>query len=297
MENIRGQSYPKEKLEVIIVDNGSTDLTRQVVYELIKSVDGPPIKYVFEPTLGYHNAVNRGALEAGNEIIVLVDDDILFEHDYLKVLLGVYQNGEISCAGGKIIALWEGGVKPAWIENHEGAFRLDRGNEKRFLSWPETIYGGSFSVRRKLFYKAGGFNPTREFGGNAEIGFCKKICDIGGNILWVPDAVVWHMVSAKTITHRWMISRSFGQGKSGSYTAYRSTHRVRVSGIVRLFLGAVLRQVISWVQFLAGGNYRPNQWIAAHCWGRFLSDVRLLLSKRFRTYVLNDDHLTSLIKK
>ena len=296
VENIRKQNYPKDKFEMIIVDNGSTDSTRKVVDEL-NSSNEKKIKYIYEPNPGYHNAVNRGALEANNEIIVLIDDDTFFEGNYLNILLGAYQDRQVSCAGGKIIGHWEGGVKPDWVENHEGGSGLDLGTKKRFLFWPESIYGANFSVRRDLFYKVGGFNPSRIYGGDGETGFCKKIYDIGGKIMWVPEAVVWHVVSARTITHSWMKRRAFQQGKCNSYDAYRSTHCVKISSIVKFFIRAAICQLRSYKLMLSGKNYRSSQWAAANNFSRFLYDIRLFFDKKFRAWVLNDDHLTGLIEK
>lgn len=293
-KDIRQQSYPKNRLEVIIVDNASIDSTQQVVYELNKSKN-KKVKYTFEPRVGVHNAVNRGVLEAKNEIIVIIDDDTTFKKNYLKKLLEVYIDNEVSCAGGKIIPLWEDGFKSKWIEGHEYAFGVDFGPEKKLLYWPKRICGASFSARRDVFLKVGGWNPGRKYGGDGECGFCKKIYDIGGKIMWVPEAIVWHEVSANTITLQWMKKRAFEQGICNSYTYYRSQEKFNLCNTIYIFLATIYFQFHSFSSKLRGKNLMPSQLQAIQYFSWYLNDIRLLLSKTRRQATLNDDHLSVLI--
>ena len=80
------QESPGENFEVIVVDNASTDRTRQVVEEVRDSLQFP-IRYHFEAQLGLSHARNSGVDLAEGEIVIFTDDDVSVAYRiYLKVV-------------------------------------------------------------------------------------------------------------------------------------------------------------------------------------------------------------------
>src|SRR5438309_70244 len=75
--------------EVVVVDNGSGDRTREVVEQ--RAAD-PRLKYIFEPTIGLSVARNTGARVASSEILAYLDDDAVASPQWLQVLDSAYQN-------------------------------------------------------------------------------------------------------------------------------------------------------------------------------------------------------------
>src|SRR5690348_12990589 len=61
-------------VEVLVVDNGSTDNTKETVQQLSDRFQFP-FRYVFEPIAGLCQARNRGAAEAQAEVLAYIDDD------------------------------------------------------------------------------------------------------------------------------------------------------------------------------------------------------------------------------
>jgi glycosyltransferase involved in cell wall biosynthesis len=62
--------------EILIIDNGSTDDTKEISQEIMKEAANRQIRYIFEPEPGLLAGRHRGALEAKGELLVFVDDDI-----------------------------------------------------------------------------------------------------------------------------------------------------------------------------------------------------------------------------
>ena len=101
------QSYP-DPYEVIVVDNGSTDETRQVVEEYGKLVS-IPVRYVYEERLGLSVARNRAIREASGEYVLFLDDDAIASEHWIAEIVALFErNPRIGCVGGKIEPLWEG---------------------------------------------------------------------------------------------------------------------------------------------------------------------------------------------
>src|SRR5215211_6918793 len=69
--------------EVIIVDNNSSDNTREVVLERVESFPDP-LRYIMEKEQGRSEALNAGIRVAQGEILAITDDDVLFYPQWLN---------------------------------------------------------------------------------------------------------------------------------------------------------------------------------------------------------------------
>lgn len=77
IEACLNQDYPKEKLEVIVVDDGSTDNTAQIVKRY-------PVRYIFQEKGGPAKARNTGWKNAKGEIICFTDADCIPPKDWVE---------------------------------------------------------------------------------------------------------------------------------------------------------------------------------------------------------------------
>jgi len=113
----------------------------------------------------------------------------------LTEILGPYRSPDIGCAGGRILPRWE--IKPPdWINMFSKWYLsiLDEDGEKQEVQW---IYGCNFSIRKKLLFELGGFNPDAFdekklwwMRGDGEIGLLRKVHDIGREVIYNPKAIV-----------------------------------------------------------------------------------------------------------
>ncbi len=98
IENMRLLNYPEDKLEILIVSDGSTDRTGEIVERKLDSV----VKFFKLPERsGKAAALNLGLKEAVNEIIVFSDASILLDHNALKNIVRNFQDFRIGCISGE----------------------------------------------------------------------------------------------------------------------------------------------------------------------------------------------------
>ena len=83
------QDYPPQLYQVLVVDNVSTDQTKEVV-EKLAAEHSPLLTYAFEPKLGLANARNMAAQVATGDVIAFMDDDSLAEPNWISKLAEVY---------------------------------------------------------------------------------------------------------------------------------------------------------------------------------------------------------------
>lgn len=72
--------------EWLIVDDGSTDDTRNVVEEWIKKQSKFPIRYIYKENGGKHTAINRGVKEANGDLFLILDSDDELPNDSLEII-------------------------------------------------------------------------------------------------------------------------------------------------------------------------------------------------------------------
>ena len=94
IKNTLNIDYPRDRLEIIVIDSNSTDKT----YELASKF---PVKLLRAP-LGKVNAINQGLNYSKSEIIVITDADITLSKNSLKSMVS-HLNGDIGAVGGYVI--------------------------------------------------------------------------------------------------------------------------------------------------------------------------------------------------
>lgn len=97
-------------IEILVVDNNSTDDTRSAVAETAASCP-IPITYLREARQGKSFALNRGLAHARGDVVALTDDDVLPARDWLSRIVSVFRERNVTFAFGKVLPRW-GGVPP-----------------------------------------------------------------------------------------------------------------------------------------------------------------------------------------
>lgn len=100
LENKLELDYPKEKLEIIVISDGSTDRTDQIVMEFA----GGPVRLIRqEPRNGKTSALNMAVKEATGEVLVFSDANSLYEKEALRHLMSNFNDPSVGYVTGKMI--------------------------------------------------------------------------------------------------------------------------------------------------------------------------------------------------
>lgn len=193
---------PDVEWEFLLVDNGSTDNTAEVV----ESVAGLlPIRHVVEPEAGLSHARNRGVSEARGDYICWTDDDVMIDADWLVSYAAAFRRyPEAAVFGGQIVPVLEGPA-PRWFEqNYDELASLlakrDLGKKPIRLTkvGDHLPYGANFAVRtreqKQWHYDPNlGVSPGQKRLGE-EVTVIEGILDSGAPGIWVPGAMVRHII-------------------------------------------------------------------------------------------------------
>jgi len=208
------QDFPSDAYEIVIVDNGSTDNTQQIVHEFAE--EDVTCRYEFESVLGLPRARNSGAQASRGELLAYIDDDALADRGWLKAMVAAHLEalGQLAVIGGKSELLWEG-ERPGWITDDLLPYLSDSshlGETKRILNADEFPVGVNLSIRKDLLINIGGFDTSLPPYGNDEVELCTRLRALGGAVNYAPEASVKHRVSGERVTLKYFVDRFFRQG-------------------------------------------------------------------------------------
>ncbi|MFD0671484.1 glycosyltransferase [Cohnella sp. GCM10027633] len=213
------QDFDKKDMEIVVVDNRSSDDTASVV-EGLRRVHGDRVRYAYEEKLGLSVARNRAIREARGEYVLFLDDDAIASSRWVRHIVDVFErDAAIGCVGGKIDPIWEAG-EPDWIpDEYRAVFTiLDYTEGVKEMPAPAIPYGANVAFRRSVFDE---FAPFREdlgrIGSNL---LSSEESELIGRIrsahkvYYSSYALVWHKIPKERTTKAWFRKRIFWQGVS-----------------------------------------------------------------------------------
>lgn len=228
MRSIFDQHYPKDRYELVVVNNASPDNTETVVREAGR--DAPvPFTYLVEERNGLSHARNRGIAAARHEFVAFLDDDALACRDWLASFNAVIDEHHALVVGGRVEKAFEEGFEPPdWFRsqyaNHMfGVNYRDRGRtEKVFrIRYPLYVGGGNTAYARKLFDHFGGFDPRLGRDGKSlragEESYLNLILDRHDiPIYYSDDAWIEHHLEAARVTKKHLRRKAYWSGATNA---------------------------------------------------------------------------------
>jgi len=220
LERLRDLRYPEGDFEILVVDNASTDCTAQVIRDA--AVKSGNLVSVIAEKPGLSFARNLGITAARGELVAFIDDDAWPEPDWLTALDRGFQQEDVMCVGGKVVAAWPEGAPPSWIPERLHCFFsiVDHGAQ-RFLHYPDYPAGTNIAFRKSIFNSLKGFSENLGRIGNCllsmeEVDICLRIEEVGYKILYRDDATVHHNIQSHRLTETWLLERANWQGVSAA---------------------------------------------------------------------------------
>ena len=233
---LRAQNYPAEKLQIVVVDNGSTDRT----FEILAGT--PEILALREARPGSYAARNRALGHADGEVVCFTDADCSADADWVRNAVAALAAPGVGVVAGHVELDFGPRPRLSASELFEKCFSFKQAENAR----NRVCVTANWTSRLALIRSFGGFDATLKSGGDHRL--AAQIAAAGHRIVYAPDAIVRHPARADfrelTRKRRRVIGGVFGtQCRAGRKSFTRFVGSLFKETLVRLhsvFTGAVL---------------------------------------------------------
>lgn len=210
IESLLSQNYPKDRYEILVVDNNSTDKTAQIIKKY-------PVSYLEEKAIqGDFAARNRGIKSARGQILAFTNADCIASNGWIKEGVEGFTDDEIGCIGGEIK-----GYKPQnYVEEYLCKRNIISQKEKSDdVPLPYAIGANAF-YRKAVLDKIGLFEERWKSAGDADICWRMQL-ETAYKIKFVKNATIFHK-HRSTVYSMYKQSLKWGIGYTNLYRKYRN---------------------------------------------------------------------------
>jgi cellulose synthase/poly-beta-1,6-N-acetylglucosamine synthase-like glycosyltransferase len=180
LEGLLAQTTPRERYEVIVVDDGSSDQTRDVVGRW-------QVKLLAQEHAGPAAARNRGVAEARGTIVLFTDADCVPAPEWIDEMARPFQNPDVVGVKGAYRTR-QGGILPRFVQC-EYEERYEKMARLKQIDFIDTYSAG---YRREVFLSAGGFDTVYPDASVEDQEFSFRLAERGYKMVFNPRAVVYH---------------------------------------------------------------------------------------------------------
>ena len=223
LDALSRQSWPRDRFEVIVADNGSSDMTAAVVRQAAERTGAPPISYLHVERPGKSGAVNTAVARARGEVIAYTDDDVKPDPRWLERIAAAIEETGADFVAGRILPIWEV-PQPSWLSPALfGVLAVpDNGDERVLISRdqpsPIMTIGANMAVVRAVVERLGGLRDdlgkldgTLQGGEDHE--YFLRMLHSGCRGVYEPTALVHHWVPASRLSRRYFRQWLYRNGR------------------------------------------------------------------------------------
>jgi glycosyltransferase involved in cell wall biosynthesis len=249
LTSLYAQSSGLDDFEVIIVDNNSTDNTKEVYAQWRHTNTNGQFTFISEMQQGASFARNTGAAIAKGEWVCFMDDDAVATTDYVKNIIKHIQDQPFIVGfGGRIIPKYIP-AEPKWMSYYVSSLVGNFDYAPTACAFENGKYPleSNMIVKKSVYDQIGGFNVnlpgvvgTLRIGGEGKELFYKIIA-LGHTIYYDPSICVHHVVEVKKLTSEYMYRVASGIGRG------EKTRTLNISN------GAYIMKILEYLLKLGAG--------------------------------------------
>ena len=276
------------EVSVTVVDNNSTDETRQII-ESFRKRFGERVQYCFERKQGRSHALNKGITSTTGDLVGIIDDDEEIDPNWFTTAFGAFKAADLDFIGGPYVPRW--GITPpewlpfeyrgvvGWVDGGDTAVAFDR-------DYPGILMGGNAVFRRSVLEKIGLYSTWL---GRTDKGLLTgedeelygRLLVSGAKGMYLPGLIIYHHVSPDRMTKRYFRRWCFWRGVSlGLLERTRNLPSVYLFGIPRWHYRKALQGLTSAMTHLVVKPKNPAKAFAAEL--GFWDWLGLMYGRHFR---------------
>lgn len=181
LEALQNQDYSEDDVEIIVVDDGSTDDTSG-------TAERRGVRVLHQENRGPATARNLGAIEARGDIILFTDADCVPDPNWVTAMLAPFKNNDVCGVMGRYRThQGELTAQFAQLEFEDRYMRLQRQERTDFVA----TYSAAF--RRAIFLGEGGFNESYRRADNEDVELSYRLAEKGYHLVFTQAAIVYHL--------------------------------------------------------------------------------------------------------
>ena len=274
MEQIIGQDYPCDRLEIIVVDGQSDDRTADIAASF--SEKGRVLHVIRLPERGRAQGLNRGIQAASGEVILRIDARTSVDHDYISRCVETLQKTGADNVGGVQSSISKSRRQEsfAMAQSHpfgvgDAQFRLGQ------KSGPvDSVYLGCF--RREVFDKVGLFDERAAvISEDSDINY--RIRMAGGAVYMNKDIKAYYY-PRETFVDQWRLYYRYGGARVGNFLKHRALTSWRQAIPPLLLLSLVVSGSLALLDFLF--SYVLLAIAVVYCGVNALVSARITINRR-----------------
>jgi glycosyltransferase involved in cell wall biosynthesis len=239
---------PDSGWKLVLIDNGSTDETPDVITGFMKRL---PLHSVREPKSGKNTALNTGLSLLEGDLAVFTDDDAFpFQNWLVELRKAADKEREYAIFGGAVIPRWES-APPLWVTwlNQSAVFTI---SDPHLVEGPlelHSVFGPNMAIRREVFEAGTRFDTSigpsgSSYAMGSETELVLRLGRQGHKAWYVQRSCVEHFIRKEQLKKLWVLERAkrFGRGQYRLYGPDESDDTESLMGAPRYLFRKLLKQ-------------------------------------------------------
>ena len=179
LNSLSEQEYPKQRVEIIVVDNNSTDRTKYIVSKY-------PVTLLEEREIqSSYAARNRGIKYATSDVFVFTDADCIADPGWLCEGLRIMELESADAVGGRVEFMYSARRTAAELYDSVTNMQIENNINDRKVAKTANLF-----VKASVFEKIGLFPADVSSGGDVQ--WTKRLTSMGYKLVYAPEAIVRH---------------------------------------------------------------------------------------------------------